>query len=248
MTKETRNYFYLGLALLLYYVCWGIPQFFNKYNILTPYLNDWFFSVMYTGVAGCLFPIILRNKFKVSYFHKSCIPNKIAGLSLLALSLVFGLLFSGAVINTIKLGYTIDTIIKHILLFFPMSLGLSLFAFLIFPGVINSFNFNRIINLVITCISTSCFFFIGFFVDSTLGNIKLAFTMAFMGLFFGLSNWFIKNFWITFTGFFITMLFNTMAEDKYSNYPFLIVIVSTSISFLIILIDVIKNKGEQNYA
>ena len=237
MTEKMKNSIYLISAIMFFYLCWGIPQFFMQNNLLSPTLNNWFFSIIFTGIAGCLIPILLRNKTNVAYSLKVTNRSKIIGLLLLLLSLVFGLLFSGALFKTIQLGYPAAIILKYILLFFPMSLGISLFAFLLLPRLTDSI-FYKPINLIITSILTGAFFFIGFFIDSTFGNTELAFTMAFLGIFFGLSNWFTKNFWITFPGFFITVLINTLSEEKYGDYSLIIVLVSTAISFMILLVDI----------
>jgi hypothetical protein len=246
MTKSMKTGFYLILAIVFYYLCWGIPQFFNKYNLLSPILNNWFFSVVYTGIAGCLVPIILRSKYNFEYYLKTKTSSKLIGLLFLVLSLVFGLVFSEAIINTIRLGYSAFIVIKYILLFFPMALGLSLFSFLIIPRFIDSIMSNKPLNLILTSVITATFYFLGFYIDSTFGNIELALTMSFLGLFFGISNWFTKNFWITFTAFYITMLFNTLSEDKYSDYSFLIVLSSTAISLIIIITDILHNRRGQN--
>jgi hypothetical protein len=249
MTRGTKHYSHLQLALVFFYICWGIPQFFDKYEILTPYLNQWFFSVVFTGITGCLVPILLKNKYKITYSMKSqTLHHYIIGLVFLAISLIVGIVFSGAFIQTTTLGYTLDIVLKYVLLFFPMSLGISLYAFLLLPRVIDTFLAYKINNVLITSLVTACFFFIGFFIDSTFGNLKLACTLALLGLLFSLSHWFTKKFWISFFGLFITILFNTMAEHKYVNYPFVIVIASTSISVLIIVLDGITHKSVQNKA
>ncbi len=166
---------------------------------------------------------------------------------LFLLTLVSGVVFSGALTKTIELGYSAIIVLKYALLFFPMTLGISLFVFLLIPGLINKYFLSNPLNLIVTSISTWPFFFIGFFIDSTFGNIELAFTMAFLGLFFGLSNWFTKQFWITFPGFFITVLFNTLSEGKYGDYSFIIVLASTIISLIILSTGIrIKMKGQNN--
>lgn len=247
MNNNIKTGLYLTLAIVFYYLCWGIPQFFNHYNLLSPVLNNWFFSVFYTGIAGCLIPVILRRRYNFEYYLETKKSYKLIGYSFLVLSLVFGLIFSNALADTIKLGYSATTIIKYILLFFPMALGLSLFSFLLIPRLVDRMKLNKPLNMILTMAFTGTFFFLGFFIDSTFGNIELAFTMAILGIFFGISNWFLKNFWIAFFAFFITMLFNTLSEDKYSDYLLIIVLSSTVISFSIMITDILlKRRGQHN--
>lgn len=247
MKTNTKNaVFQLALATVFFYVGWGIPQFFNKYNLLSPVINNWFFSVVFTGIAGCIIPLRLRNKYHIKYTLQTTAPNKLTGLLFLGLSLVFGLIFSGALMNTFQLGYTAIMVLKYIFLFFPMALGISLFAFLLLPGFIGSMDLNKTSAFLVTIFLTGGFFFVGFFIDSTFDSIELGITMAFLGVFFGLSHWFTKNFWITFAGFFVTMLFNTLSEDKYCEYPLIIVLTSTAISLAVLMADVLGKRAGQN--
>ena len=132
--------------------------------------------------------------------------------------------------------------LKYILLFFSMSLGISLFAFLLIPNTIQDWKKNKMKGALLI-ISISIFFFISFFVDSLFQDIELAATMGVIGLLLGVSYLFLRNFWIIYLALFIIMIVNTLADNKYDEYSYGVVIVSTLLSLAILMYDFRKNRN-----
>jgi uncharacterized membrane-anchored protein len=99
---------------------------------------------------------------------------------------------------------------------------------------------------VLLILSISIFFFLSFYVDSLFQDIELAATMGFIGLLLGLSYLFLGNFWVVYTTLFIIMLVNTLADNKYDEYSYWVVIVSTLLSLTILTFDFIKNRKNKN--
>ena len=95
---------------------------------------------------------------------------------------------------------------------------------------------------ILLIISISIFFFLSFYVDSLFQDIELAATMGFIGLLLGLSYLFLGNFWVVYMALFIIMLVNTLADNKYDEYSYWVVIVSTLLSLTILTFDFIKNR------
>ncbi len=126
-----------------------------------------------------------------------------------------------------------------------MSLGIGLFAFLLIPNMIQDWNKNKI-KSVLLVFSISFFFFLSFYVDSLFQDIELAATMGFIGLLLGLSYVFLGNFWVVYLALFIIMLVNTLADNKYDEYSYWVVIVSTLLSLTILMFDFIKNRKNKN--
>jgi len=85
-------------------------------------------------------------------------------------------------------------------------------------------------------------FFLSFYVDSLFQDIELAATMGFIGLLLGASYLFLGNFWVVCPALFIIMLVNTLADNKYDEYSYWVVIVSTILSLTILALDFIKNR------
>lgn len=159
----------------------------------------------------------------------------------MVLAIIFSTVLSGAIFKVVELKYSSILILKYILLFFPMSLGIGLFAFLLIPNTVQDWEKNKM-KSVLLMLSISIFFFLSFYVDSLFQDIELAATMGFIGLLLGLSYLFLGNFWVVYTTLFIIMLVNTLADNKYDEYSYWVVIVSTLLSLTILTFDFIKNR------
>ncbi|NLL27294.1 MAG: hypothetical protein GX259_00700 [Bacteroidales bacterium] len=229
----------LFFSIVLFYICWGISQLISI-KTQQSLLSSLLFSIVFTGLIGAFIPIYFKNRFHWSYNKPS--SSKILGYVFLILAIVFSTALSGAFVKVIELKYSWDLILKYILLFFPMSLGIGLFAFLLIPNTIQGWENNKI-KSVLLVVSISIFFFLSFYIDSLFQDIELAATMAIIGLLLGLGYLFLRNFWIVYSALFIIMLVNTLADNKYDEYSFWIVIISTLLSLIILMFDFIKNKN-----
>ena len=229
----------LFFSIVLFYICWGISQLISI-KTQQSLLSSLLFSIVFTGLIGAFIPIYFKNRFHWSYNKPS--SSKILGYVFLILAIVFSTALSGAFVKVIELKYSWDLILKYILLFFPMSLGIGLFTFLLIPNTIQGWENNKI-KSVLLVVSISIFFFLSFYIDSLFQDIELAATMAIIGLLLGLGYLFLRNFWIVYSALFIIMLVNTLADNKYDEYSFWIVIISTLLSLIILMFDFIKNKN-----
>ena len=226
-------------SIVLFYICWGISQLISI-KTQQSLLSSLLFSIVFTGLIGAFIPIYFKNRFRWSYNKPS--SSKILGYVFLILAIIFSTALSGAFVKVIELKYSWDLILKYILLFFPMSLGIALFAFLLIPNTIQGWENNKI-KSVLLVVSISIFFFLSFYIDSLFQDIELAATMGFIGLLLGLGYLFLRNFWIVYLSLFIIMLVNTLADNKYDEYSFWIVIISTLLSLTILMFGFIKNKN-----
>jgi hypothetical protein len=235
---KTKSTYILLFSIVLFYICWGVAQLISirtQYSLLSSIL----FSIVFTGLVGCLIPIYFKNKFCWSYNKPS--SNKALGYIFLVLVIIFSTVLSGAFVKVVELNYSWTLILKYILLFFPMSLAIGLFAFLLIPNMIKNWEKNRK-KSVFLVISISIFFFLSFYVDSLFRDVELAATMGFIGLLLALGYLFLRNFWIVYSSLFIIMLVNTLADNKYDEYSCWIVIISTLLSLTILTVDFIKIK------
>ena len=239
---KTKSIFLTIFSITLFYICWGVSQLIS---IKTQYslLSSLVFSIVFTGLIGTFIPIYLKNKFNWSYNKPS--SNRLLAYLFLILAIIFSTILSGAFLKVIELKYSWILILKYILLFFPMSLGIGLFAFLLIPNTIQNWK-NSKTKSVLLIFSISIFFFIAFYVDTLFQDIELAATMAFIGLLLGLAYLFLRNFWLVYSTLFFIMLVNTLADNKYDEYNFWIVIISTILSLTILTFDFIKNRKLKN--
>lgn len=220
------------LATIAFYAAWFFPQYMN-YHVGEDIYTQILFSIVFTGFFGCFVPILIKssNNWKYSFNQR----NRSIGLFFLVLTVVIGTIFSGALSELIKLDISFIIILKYAFLFIPMSLALCLFAFMILPNFLNEIKVKQKNTLLVG--SIALFFFFGFLVDTLFQDIGLAITMGILGLLFGLSYLYLRNFWIIYLSFFLTMLVNTLAENKYDDYPLWIAIISTLFSFSILFAD-----------
>ena len=152
---KTNSAFLVIFSIAIFYICWGVSQLIS---IKTRYsqLSSLLFSIVFTGIIGCFIPIYFKNRFRWSYNKQS--SNKIIGYLFLVLAILLSTILSGAFVKVIELKYSWGLILKYILLFFPMSLGIGLFAFLLIPNTINDWKKNNI-KSVLLVISISIFSF-----------------------------------------------------------------------------------------
>jgi len=230
------------LSIALFYISWGISQFISI-EMHYPLLSSLLFSIVFTGIIGCFLPLYLKNRFRWDYNKPSL--NRVSGYLFLLLAITFSTLLSGALFKVVKLEYARIMILKYILLFFPMSLGIGLFAFLLIPNMIQDWQSSKP-KSVLLVISIGIFFFLAFYVDSLFQDMALAGTMGLIGLLLGLSYLFLGNFWVVCSALFIIMIVNTLADNKYDDYNYWIVIVSTLLSLTILMLDFTKNKNKNN--
>jgi len=239
---KRESTFLAVFAIAIFYFVWGVSQLISiksQYSLLSSLL----FSIVFTGLIGCFIPIHFKNRFRWSYNKPG--SNRTAGYLILVLAIIFSTVLSGAIFKVVELKYSLVLILKYILLFFPMSLGIGLFAFLLIPNTVQDWKKNKM-KSVLLILSISIFFFLSFYVDSLFQDIELAATMGFIGLLLGLSYLFLGNFWVVYTTLFIIMLVNTLADNKYDEYSYWVVIVSTLLSLTILTFDFIKNRKNKN--
>ncbi len=230
------------LSLLFFYLSWGLAQYFAK-ETNEGVFSKVFFSFVFTCLSGCLIPVLIKNKFKIAYNQK--FKNKLLGWIFIIITLLLGVFGSGAFIKSIELNYSFFVFLKYVLLFFNMSLAISFFAFLIIPAVLK--NISAKSTGIITVLAVGLFLFIGFEVDTLFKDTELAITMGIIGLLFGIAYYFLKNFWISFFSLYITILINTLSENKYDDYPYWILIITCLISLGILFLEFKLQKNKKTY-
>jgi hypothetical protein len=225
----------LVAAIIFFYTCWAIPQYLGRYHLVSFDFSSGFFSIVFTGIAGCLIPMRLKNGAEVSFCSESSFRQRLIGSGVLVTVICIGLFPSGAFFGVLAIRPDFVTVIKYLLLFFPMSLGICLFAFLLIPAAVEHVMDNLAGRWGVSLLTTALFLGVGFLIDSTLQDGGLAVTMGMLGLFFGFAGLLLRHFWVTWAGFYLVMVINTLAEQKYTEFPFLLALLSTILSLGICL-------------
>ncbi|HPW66478.1 MAG TPA: hypothetical protein PLS84_05280 [Salinivirgaceae bacterium] len=239
---KTKSVLLVFSSIVVFYIGWGVSQLISiKTQHSLP--SSLLFSIIFTGLIGCFIPIYFKNKFRWCYNKPG--SNRAVGYLFLVLAVLFSTVLSGAFIKVIELKYSWSLMLKYILLFFPMSLGIGLFAFLLIPNTIQGWEKNKM-KSVLLIFAIGAFFFLSFYVDSLFQDIELAATMGFIGLLLGLGYIFLRNFWVVYSALFIIILVNTLADNKYDEYNYWVVIINTLLSLTILTFDFIKDRKIKN--
>lgn len=228
MIKKTydNRTIYIISAYVLFLISWYIPQYINKTYPEHQYFTNWFFNIVYIGISGIGIPLYIAGKFNLGFNKKATRKEMTIGVISLIIALIAGIIFSGAFTEIINSKPSAQIILKYAILFSGMSLGICLHSFLLIPSLIGNLNGRNVPSMILTVIVSSLSVGLGFFVDSVLGNMELALTMAILGLFFATGYVMTRKFTVVYAAFFIVILANTLAEAKYHNYDLTTLIVS----------------------
>jgi len=137
---KTKSLFWAFISIAVFYTCWGVSQLISintRYSLLSSLL----FSIVFTGLIGCLVPIYFKNRFRWSYNETG--SNRLIGYLFLVVAILFSTILSGALLKVVALQYSWLLLLKYILLFFPMSLGIGLFAFLLIPNMVTGWRNDK---------------------------------------------------------------------------------------------------------
>ena len=231
------------ITIFIFYITWGSAQLLDFY-FKNSNLPELFFSTIYTGIAGCLIPLHILKKFNINIFEKTNSLKtsvKIIGYIFLIITILYATVGSEALFKALQIHKSILVILKYLLLFFPMALAISLFAFAIIPYTTNvdTYTTKKKVSVIFFI---SLFFIAGFLVDTLFKDLELSLIMGSIGLLLSIAFILLRNFWLLFSAFYIILLINTLADNKYSEYPFGIVIISSALSLGILLFYQRTNK------
>lgn len=212
-THVYRRQLLLAVSLLLYYAAWGIPQFGLYHMHMEQTTQRILFSFGFLAFAGILVPTLWVKRLNVR-------PQKgkllWLGVVLTLTAIVVAIFGSGAYQELISSPPAFMVLLRYLLLFIPMTLSLSLVAFLLLPHLMNGKWF---------CIPAGgLFFFVGFMIDGGFLDMELAVAMGAIGLLLCGAHWAHGRFAISFAGLLLCMLGNTLVEGKYIDYPWLLLI------------------------
>jgi hypothetical protein len=236
------------LAFLLFFLTWTILQLLllkgpDSFQLIGELLWVFFFY----GVVGIYLPQRIKQKYHFPYnLKRKGSLLFLLGLVLLCGVLGIGVFTSGAFSAVARSNISPSGYIKYVLLFVPMSLAVSFYLFHLFPHTILSFikpKGSGIIVLPVVSALASGLCFAG---DTLLGDMELIVIMAIFGaLFMGI---FILtgSFLLTWSGYFIMMYFNTLAEGKYFDYEWYLLIFGFMFSLAMLLIGS-RNSTNQTH-
>jgi len=132
---------------------------------------------------------------------------------------IAGVFFSDALPELQATPQSIEGVIKYLLLFPPMALGLCLHSFFLIPRTIESLMGDKPSTLWLAVGGSAVSIGLGFWVDQLFSNFEIAIVMMVLGIFFGFGAILTRFVYLTYLFFLPTMLVNTLSEGKYYGFP-----------------------------
>jgi len=236
------------LTFLTFLLTWTLLQWLllkgpDSFRLIAELL----WVIAFYGVAGIYLPQKVRKKYAFKYGLGHQRPFHVGiGLILLFALLGFGIFGSGAFLEIVKAKISISGYIKYILIFVPMSFAISLHLFHIIPNTILLKTRSKRLGTVILLIVSGLASGLCFAGDTLLGDIAvitimIIFGVLFMGVFI-----LTGSFLITWIGYFLVMYFNTLAEGRYFDYEWYVLILGFLFSLSMLLLGS-RNTMKQIY-
>lgn len=221
MVQNAKNK--LSLMLLAYVgflMTWGLGQAGAKLGGEAVSLFSLvFFMVVHIAGFGIAIPLYISRKFGYRYHSSVSLTRTITGMAALLLALIAGVFFSDALPKLRANPPSMEGIIKYLVLFIPMALGICLQSFFLIPRTIESLIGDKPLTLWLAVMGSSISIGLGFWVDQLFSTFEIAIVMMVLGIFFGLGSVLTRSFYLTYLFFLPTMLVNTLSEGKYYGFP-----------------------------
>lgn len=221
MKENAKNKLtYTLLAYFGFLTTWGVGQVTAQLTgEVAQFFSLVFFTVVYIAVFGIAIPLYLSRRFDYQPHAPGVSGKTITGIVILSLVLIAGVFFSDALPKLQANPPSLEGMLKYLLLFLPMALGICLQSFFLIPSAIESLVGEKPTTLWLAVIGSSVSIGLGFWVDQLFRSGELAVVMMVLGIFFGLGAILTRSLHLTYLFFLPTMLINTLSEGKYYGFP-----------------------------
>ena len=208
------------LAYVGFLTTWGVGQVAARMTgEVASFFSLVFFMVVYVAIFGIALPFYLSRRFGYKSHLTGSKPRMIAGLVVLSFVFIVGVFFSDALQKLQATPPSAEGVVKYLLLFSPMALGICLQSFFLIPRTIEALMGDKPSTLLLAVIGSAVSIGLGFWVDQLFSSFDIAVVMMVLGIFFGLGAALTRSLYLTYVFFLPTMLVNTLAEGKYFGFP-----------------------------
>ncbi len=216
MSDRKKQAIWVTISVVVYIGTWGLIQY-----LPTVYGESWVFELLFCVVAqvgtGLIVALVLSRKFDVRMAGGGTKRGWIIGSLLLAVVLILATFQSGALGQVIENPPGVEDVAKYLCLFVPMCLAIYFQFFFLVPMTVEKVLGTNILGRSVAVVISAFCVGVGFFADGV-GDLELALTMLMLGFFFGAGAVLTRSFWATFSVFIVVMLINTLAEAKYFDH------------------------------
>jgi hypothetical protein len=234
---KTRMVFLTLFGYMGFLTSWGIGQILaEKMGESVSYFPLLFFYIVFMTIFGIAVPFLLSKKYGFRFHNPSSKRQKLIGFTALILVFIAGTFNPDALPILIDNPPSVGNTVKYLLLFLPMALGICLQSFFLIPRTVEAVINRKRIGIVLAVIISALSYGFGFYVDTLFTDIEFASTMVFLGVFFGVGSVFTRSLYFTYPVLFIVMLTNTLAEAKYFEEPWGVLVIGFMISFTVVIL------------
>ncbi len=224
------------LAYLGYLLTWGIAQAWAKaQGEAAAFWSLLFFMIIHVAVFGIAVPFYLIRRFGFGLKASTSHRGLAIGLAALVLVFIAGIFLSGSLTTLSADPPSIAAIVKYVLIFSPMALGICLQCFVLIPQTVKialgSKSWASIAAIFISAVSVG----MGFWVDQLFTNAEDALTMGILGVFLGIGAQQTRSLPLIYLFFFPIMVVNTLAEGKHFDSPWGALFIGFAVCMLAIL-------------
>jgi len=221
MENDARNRLvHTLLAYLGFLTTWGVGQATARLTgEVASFLSLVFFMAVYVALFGVAMPLYLSRRFSYACHAPVSKTRTIAGLVVVFFVFIAGVFFSDALPKLQAAPPSREGVIKYLLLFSPMALGLCLQSFFLIPRTIESLMGNTPSTLFLAVFGSSVSIGLGFWVDQLFRSFEDAIVMTVLGVFFGLGAMLTRSLYVTYLFFLPTMVVHTLSEGEYYDLP-----------------------------
>jgi|GEM_PF-6435598 len=219
-TKSNEILFSTALSYAAFLLTWGIGQALDLWlGESGVFIQLTFFMVVYIALTGIAIPLVLARRFGFPIHAPTTKWNMLGGMGALLLVSILGIFFSDALPLLKASPPSLGGIIKYLLLFIPMSLGICLQCFFLIPRSLEAVFPKRRWTSIVVVLSSVIAIGAGFWVDQLFVSFELALIQMYLGIFFAVGALLTRSLPLTYAFYVVTMLFNTLSEGKYYAYP-----------------------------
>ena len=231
------------LAYLGFLITWGLGQVTARFTgEVASFFSLVFFMVVYIAISGIAIPLYLSRRFSYRFHLPVSRARMIAGIVVLSFVFIVGVFFSDALPKLQAAPPSAEGVVKYLLLFTPMALGICLQSFFLIPRTVESLMGDKSSTLLIAVICSAVSIGLGFWVDQLFSSFDIAIIMMVLGVFFGLGAALTRSLYLTYLFFLPTMLVNTLSEGKYFGFPWGALIIGFVCSCAMVLHHISRSR------
>lgn len=219
------------LAYLAFLIAWGGAQALQPLGVT---ISLSVFVFVYVGLTGIGLPFQVAAALRLPMPARSPRGELLGGIGALAIALLIGVFGSDALPLIAANPPDLAGVIKYLLLFLPMGLGISLMCFDLIPRTVQVLLGEGWPGRFAAAVAAGLAIGLGFWVDQLFSGMELAIIQGLLGLLIGLGYLLTRSLALTTLTYWVLLLVNTLSEGKYFGYPWAILIGGFMFSLLMI--------------